>query len=189
MIEYKTFGFYPTVWLERFITPFFTEYFKFSYFSYYLIVFLPAFLFYKNGEKEKFDEFLLALFSAYYISFIGFIIFPVEGPRYALSALHEKPLDGYFFTSLQDFITRTGALHGGCMPSSHVAATFVTLLSLRRYQKTLYYLLLPVVLSLFFSTIYNRDHYFLDVVVGIFVGYFSFWWSTQIKRREKDAFI
>jgi len=168
--EKEIFGVYPTVWLQGIVNPVITEYFKFAYFSYYLIFPLPAILFYMKGERDEFDEFILALFSAYYFSFIGFILFPVEGPRYALSKLYSIDLNGYFFASLQDFINRLGALHGGCMPSSHVAASLVSLIAVRRYKRGLYYFLLPIVMSLFFSTVYNRDHYFSDVVAGILVG-------------------
>lgn len=175
-IEKAIFGVYPTVWLQGIVNPALTEYFKFSYFSYYIVTPLPAIIFYLNQEKERFDEFILALFSAYYISFLGFILFPVEGPRYALKELHRVDLIGYFITSFQDFITRIGALHGGCMPSSHVAAALVSLLAIRSYRKSLYHFLLPIIIPLFFSPIYTRDHYFLDVVAGLLVGWFSWWW-------------
>jgi len=171
--ERTLFGVYPTVWLQRIVCPVLTEYFKFAYFSYYLIFSLPAVIFYLKGENDKFDKFMFAIFIAYYLSFIGFILFPVEGPRYALANQYSKVLKGYFFTSLQDWITRLGALHGGCMPSSHVAASLVSLLTIRQYNRGLYYFLLPVVLSLFLSTVYNRDHYLSDVLVGIMVGSFS----------------
>ncbi len=44
-LEYMLFGFHPTVLMQKIVNPFVTEFFKFTYFSYYFIVFVPAFIF------------------------------------------------------------------------------------------------------------------------------------------------
>jgi len=162
---------YPTIWLQKLVTPWTTEFFKLAYFSYYLVVPIAVLALYLRGDMRIFEELVTTLAFIFYICYIGFILMPVEGPRYALAPLYTVKLKGYIITSFQDFLTEIGALHGGCMPSSHVAVAFVSLIIVRRYVKLVYYFLLPAVLCLFVSTIYTRDHYFSDVIAGLLVGW------------------
>ena len=163
-LELSVFQVYPTVWLQKLVTPWLTEYFKLAYSSYYLVVPVAALAIYLSGDTRIFEELITTLAFVFYICYIGFILFPIEGPRYALASLYTIELKGYIFTSFQDSLTEIGALHGGCMPSSHVAVALVSLVTMHRYVKSAYYIFLPVVLSLFVSTIYTRDHYFSDVM-------------------------
>ena len=172
-LELSIFHTHPTIWLQKVTTPWATEYFKCAYFSYYLVVPIAALSLYLKGDMKIFEELITTLAFVFYICYIGFILLPVEGPRYALASLYTIKLKGYSITNFQDLLTEFGALHGGCMPSSHVAAALVSLITTRRYVKVAYYFLLPAVLSLFISTVYTRDHYLSDVIVGLLVGWFG----------------
>jgi membrane-associated phospholipid phosphatase len=77
---------------------------------------------------------------------------------------------GIIFTPVAQYVIKVAGLHGGCMPSSHVAVALVVMIYAIRYTKTLAWILTPVILSLFVATVYGRFHYFLDVVAGILVG-------------------
>lgn len=166
-LEYMLFGMHPTVLLDSIVSPPVTEFFNAAYFSYYWIVGLPPLWFYCSKKYKALDEYVISLSMAFYISYLGFILFPVRGPRYELALLHSSPLTGFFFTPLQDFIMRTGSMYGGCMPSSHVAAACVVLAMIYRYQRNAWYWMFPVVAALCISTVYCRYHYVLDVVAGI----------------------
>jgi len=129
---------------------------------------------------------------AFYISYLGFIFFPVEGPRYALSTLHQVPIKGFVFVPLTQWVVKVGGLHGGCMPSSHVAIACVVFVFTYRYTRRLFYLLGPLILSLFIGTVWGRFHYFLDVLAGILVGIFSLYLIDKMehfwRKREDYAF-
>ena len=104
------------------------------------------------------------------ISYIGFILFPVRGPRYEFAHLYQGPLTGYIITTIQNFVMKLGSTYGGCMPSSHVAAACVSLIMLLRYaRKLIFFIILPVVFFLCISTVYCRYHYTSDVVAGLLV--------------------
>jgi membrane-associated phospholipid phosphatase len=176
------FGVYPTVWLQRLVTPWATEYFKLAYFSYYLIVPIAALALYWKGDMRIFEEFVTVIAFVFYICYLGFMLFPVEGPRYALATLYTIKLKGYIITPLQDFLTAIGALHGGCMPSSHVAVALVSLITMRRNLKTVYYFFLPFVINLFVAAIYTRDHYVSDVIAGLLVGCLGLYLVPRVSK-------
>lgn len=189
----------PTLWMEKIVNPVLTEIMKFDYFTYYLMLPVGAGFLYFAGKKEYYIRYLSAVCLAFYISYIGFIIYPVRGPRYTLHDRYTKDykvnirefygpyvdddmknkntvaLKGYVFTNLQDNIMRYGSLHGGCMPSSHIAVAFVCMMMMWVYKRKVFYFYLPLVALLCISVVYNRYHYVSDVVAGILVGLISLW--------------
>lgn len=179
-IELKLFGEYPTVWLQKIVSIPLNEYMMLSYFSYYFLMpVLGIALYFKNRIKE-FDQLLLVCAVAFYVSYLGFLFMPVEGPRHALSNLHNVELMGILFTPLAQYMVNTYGLHGGCMPSSHVAVALVVMIFAIRYEKTIAWILTPLILSLFVATVYGRFHYFLDVVAGILVGFLALFICEKI---------
>ncbi|MCK4404397.1 MAG: phosphatase PAP2 family protein [candidate division Zixibacteria bacterium] len=169
-LELAVFGVYPTVWMQKFICFGASEYLMFSYsFYYFLLVVLGVGLFFSNKIKE-FDDLLFTSAVAYYISYLGFILFPVEGPRFALVSSYQVEINGGFFTSLAHGLIDVAGIRGGAMPSSHVAVALVVLVYARRHHRILYYVLSPLIASLLISTVYGRFHYISDVVAGLLVG-------------------
>ena len=172
-LELRLFGVHPTVWLQKIVSVPLSEYMMLSYFSYYFLMpVLGGLLYFKNKIKE-FDQFLLACAVAFYISYLGFLFMPVEGPRHAISYLHNVELVGVLFAPLAQYVVKMAGLHGGCMPSSHVAVALVAMIYSIRHEKTLAWIYTPLVISLFAATVYGRFHYFLDVVAGILVGFLA----------------
>lgn len=173
-------GVHPSVWLEKFASPPLTEIMKFFYNSYYWLGPLLGFSLYFKKDLIAFRRTLFSIISAFLISYIGFYLFPIEGPRYVLSGLYKGPLEGYVVTALQDFIMEAGDIHGGCMPSSHVAVALVVLLLAWVYRRKMAVWMTPFVTMLCISTVYNRYHYLSDVVAGLAVGLFCFWLGKRI---------
>ena len=168
-------GFHPSVWMEQFVSPPLTEVMKIFYNSYYWLGPILGISLYFKGELSAFRRTISSIVTAFFISYLGFFLFPVVGPRYVLSHLYKGPLEGYVVTALQDFIMEVGDIHGGCMPSSHVAVALVVLLLAWVYRKRMAVWMTPFVTMLCISTVYNRYHYISDVVAGVVVGLFSFW--------------
>jgi len=172
---------------------------KFDYFTYYFMVPVGAAVLYIRANKAAYTRYLTTLCIAFYISYIGFIVYPVRGPRYHLydkytrdytvsveefygsmveddiSARDTKALKGYVFTSIQDTIMRYGSMHGGCMPSSHIAVAIVCMVMMWIYRRKLFYVYFPLVGLLCIAVVYNRYHYITDVFAGIVVSVISIW--------------
>jgi len=180
--DHLLFGVHPTVWFGQIAHPWLTEYMEFSYFMYFLLIPIGGFPLYFRGKKEEFNKFLFNVLLAYYISFIGFLFFPARGPWETMVDLHSAPLQGGFFLSLVRKIQSVGSIHGGCLPSSHVAAAFAILFSAKRYEKTVFWILLPIVLSLAVAVVYTRYHYAVDSLAGVAVGIICAFIGPRISR-------
>jgi membrane-associated phospholipid phosphatase len=183
-LELSIFEIYPTVWMQKFVSFGASEYLMFSYaFYYFLLVVLGVGLFSKRKIKE-FDDLLFTSAMAYYISFLGFILFPVAGPRFALATIHQVKIDGGFFTSLAQGLISVAGIHGAAMPSSHVAVALVVLVYAQRHHRLLYYVLSPFILSLFVATVYGRFHYVSDVGAGLLVGGVSIFICDKVIKKQ-----
>ncbi len=169
-LELAVFGAYPTVWLEKFISFGLNEYLMFSYSFYYLLLALLGAGLYFGNKKREFDDLLFTSAVAYYISYLCFVLLPVEGPRFALADAYQVELNGGFFTWLAHGLIDKAGIQGAAMPSSHVAVALVVLVYARRHHRTLFYVLFPLVVSLLVSTVYGRFHYVSDVAAGLAVG-------------------
>ena len=170
ILELKLFGAYPTVWVESFFCPILNEYMMFCYFSYYFLLPVLGIILYFSKKMKEFDHLTFTSAVAFYISYLGFILMPVEGPRFNISALHSLKLEGPFFTKIAQGVVDIAGMHGGCMPSSHVAVALVVLIFSYRYHRTLFFILSPIIITLFASTVYGRFHYISDVLAGLLVG-------------------
>ncbi len=167
-IDRFLFGVDPTLWMQQWIVPWFTDIMSFAYISYYFLpVILVATLYLKNRRTE-FNTAIFVLAFGYYLSFIGYILFPAIGPRYTLTHLYTVPLQGATF--LTDFVRDVlNGLEGNkrdCMPSGHTQIVLMVLFLARRYEKVLFYIFFPIVCGLILSTIYLRYHYVIDLFVG-----------------------
>ncbi|MBI4709658.1 MAG: phosphatase PAP2 family protein [Nitrospirae bacterium] len=173
-MDYLLFGGYPTVALESFTHPVITELLQLAYASYYFLpVVLGAALKIK-GKDGAFNKSLFFIILCFYLSYIGYILFPAIGPRYTMNHLQNIELHGIF---LRDIIDNTlNALEGtkrDAFPSGHTAVTLVVLYLAYRFQKPLYYIFLPAVLALLVSTVYLRYHYAVDVIGGVLLAVFT----------------
>jgi membrane-associated phospholipid phosphatase len=166
-IDLSLFGVNPTVWMQRWIVPWFTDVMSLAYLSYYFLpVILIVTLYLKNREGE-FDTSIFVLVFGYYVSFIGYILFPAIGPRYTLDHLHSVRLEGSFLTDfVRDVLNALEHNKRDAMPSGHTQIVLIVLYLAHRYERFLFYAFLPVVTGLILSTIYLRYHYVVDLLAG-----------------------
>ena len=145
-IDYFLFGVHPTVWMERWIVPWLTDVLSLAYFSYY---FLPVTLVLdalSEESKEDFNEAVFVVLFGYYLSFIGYILFPAIGPRYTLTHLQSVPLEGSFLTDfVRDILNAAEHNKRDCMPSGHTQIALMVLFLSYRFKRILFYILLPFV--------------------------------------------
>jgi membrane-associated phospholipid phosphatase len=166
-VEAAIFGVQPTLWLEQYTKPAVTEWMMFAYMFYFLMYpILCAIIFFRDGEAAL-EECFFTLGLTNILCDLCFILFPVAGPIAAMGDQYTVPLKGYFFTWLGEWVRTNGQFPGGSIPSPHCAAATVMWAMLYRYHRPAFWLLLPVVLSLYVSTFYGRYHYVSDAVLGI----------------------
>jgi membrane-associated phospholipid phosphatase len=166
-IDSFIFGVHPTVWMEQWVRPWLTDIMSFAYSTYY---FLPVTFIVSLYLKHRMADFTMAVFVltfAFYVSFVGYILFPAVGPRFTLAHLQSIPLEG---SLLSDLVRHTlNVLEHNkwdCMPSAHTQIALVLLYLTHRYERSLFYLFLPIMCALILSTVYLRYHYVIDLFAG-----------------------
>lgn len=169
--EKAVFGVNPTVYIDRnLLNVWANEIFSLCYGAYYFMipVFLLAVFFKRDYEIIK--SFLAAVCLTFFVSYLLFFLYPVEGPRWHFSGQYVNTVDGPFFRKFTEFVIEKGAVHGGCMPSSHFAVALVILLYCFKYYGRSGWPVMPLVLGLGIGTFWGRFHYVSDVVVGGIIG-------------------
>ncbi len=170
-MEQSIFGVQPTLWLQQFTTPGLTEWMMFSY-----VVYLPMYpvlcgiIYYLRGELAMEDYFFTLGFTNILCD-LGFILFPVAGPIATMGSQYTVPLKGYIWTYFGELMRSNVHYVGGTIPSPHAAAATIMWMMAYRYHRPSFYVMTPIVLSLYVSTFYGRYHYLTDAVVGIIVAF------------------
>jgi membrane-associated phospholipid phosphatase len=184
-IENAIFPVHPTIWFQRFDNPLFTEWMMFGYVFYLLLIPITASVLYFKNRRAESSHLILSLMITFFLCYVGFVVLPVEGPRFFLKSQYSVVFHGYLFKMFADMIENNAMLHGGCFPSAHCAAATVMLLLSFKYDKKLFYWICPIIITLYISTVYGRYHYPLDVVggmitaiIGIRLSYpLAAWWE------------
>jgi membrane-associated phospholipid phosphatase len=188
-LDYAMFGAHPTVWFEQHASYWVTEAMNFAYFSYWpLVPGLAALLWVSErgrGRRVEFETFALSLCVAYYLCYVVFILFPVEGPYHTLRHLQQvHAMPGWVFTHAVEFVEKYGRIHGGALPSAHVAGSVVALVAAFRRSKKLGWAVAPLVVGVMVSAVYGRYHYAADIWAGALVGAVGCWAGSRLMRRK-----
>ena len=183
----------PVLYLERFIHPVVTEIMGFSYFTYYFYVPVSAFFLYFTGRYRDLEYFIFIITLTYCTCCIGFVLFPIYGPRFSLRMYFQvSSLKGYIFAPLMDYIMKHGQTIGACMPSSHLAIAWNALFLMKKFfGKKPFFIFLPVVILMSIAIVYNRYHYLLDAIMGILFAWICYqtgkWLYNKYLQRNRGG--
>ncbi|MBN2077883.1 MAG: inositol phosphorylceramide synthase [Spirochaetes bacterium] len=143
-----------------------TEWFNFSYLSYYWVtLYLPLYLYFTDRRREFFYVAFISGFTIYFC-FLVQALFPAQGP------VHYDPAgSGYLaagpISELARLFLLRADIPGGAMPSGHVAGTIAIWIFARRFAPRAFVATSPIVISLCVATVYCRYHYAVDVIAGV----------------------
>jgi membrane-associated phospholipid phosphatase len=170
-LEASLLGANPTLYIDRtLLNPWLTELFSMFYFSYYFMI--PIFLlvvFFKR-RYDVIANFMAASTLTFFLSYMLFFIYPIEGPRWHFAGEYLHQVTGPVFRPLVEYVIANGAVRGGCMPSTHFGIALVILLYTFRFSRKTAWWLLSAVIGLAIGTVWGRFHYVSDVVVGGLIG-------------------
>jgi membrane-associated phospholipid phosphatase len=167
-MDYLLFNGYPTVILEKIMTPFLTDILQAAYSSYYFLPVTLGIVLKVRAEEKAFDRSLFLIMLCFYLSYIGYMLMPAIGPRFTMNHLQHEDLKGLFITApLQEMLNRLEGVKRDAFPSGHTAITLTVIYLAWRFEKKLFVVFLPVGLALIVSTVYCRYHYVVDVIGGI----------------------
>ena len=167
-------GVNPTVWVERWMHPWLTEYLQIVYSSFYFLPFILCVLLWSSREYGSFQNVVTGIVAAFYLSYLGYFAFPALGPRFELAPLQQNELQGIYLAEwLRSCLDRLELIQRDAFPSAHTAVSLMVLYYVRQYRPKLFLPCLVVVLSLVLSTVYLRYHYVVDVFAGVILAIMS----------------
>jgi len=187
-LDFLLFGFNPTVALEKITFPLLTDLFQLAYTSYYFLPVSLGIVLKVKGKEAAFDRSLFMLMLCFYLSYVGYLLFPAIGPRFTLAHLQHTELKGLIMAGpIQEFLNRIEGIKRDAFPSGHTGIALTVLYLAHRYEKTLFRIFMPVVAALIFSTVYCRYHYVVDVIggivlTGITILFGEVWYEWRSKR-------
>lgn len=169
-LDNNLFGSEVSLLMESIVCRYLTEAMMFAYVFYIPLLIFAAFVAYKSGSTKGLGEYLFILSLGYAFCFVGFILFPVASQMYYSPHKYTVALEGGIFTFLGELIRNKTHFPGGSLPSPHCTASTIVLFSLRKYNRNIFYLVLPVVMIIYVSTVYGRYHYIWDGITGIILA-------------------
>jgi membrane-associated phospholipid phosphatase len=170
-LDRAIFGVDPTVFISGHLGPYLTDLLELCYASFYLFPVILAFSVYVRGKMREFETVATAVCLGFYLSYIGNMLFPVQGPHYTLEALNTAPIKGKLIGDfIRSFLFTIEPYKWDCFPSGHTAVTLICVIYFFRYSRRLFRIMLPVAVGLIFSTVSLRHHYVVDLVAGGALG-------------------
>jgi hypothetical protein len=140
-----------------------------AYFSYYLIVTVPALIFLSRRQTGKLRQFVFTVMATFVACYLAFVFFPVAGPYYVFP--HPS---AWFIENVPARLVyatlAAGSSYGAAFPSSHVAAAVAATVSSFRGSRALGLALVIPTILLSVGVVYCQMHYGVDAVAGGILG-------------------
>jgi len=177
------FGHDPTVFLERFTFPVLTELLEIVYVSYYLLPFILCVMVYIKNDRTDFHIITSTLLMGFYISYLGYYLFPAIGPQYTLGQLQAFPLKGILaFDYLRAGLASIEGVTRDCCPSGHTLISMLATMLAYRYYRPYFRISLVWTILMVISTVYLRYHYVTDDIAGVVIALFVYRWAPGLAR-------
>jgi membrane-associated phospholipid phosphatase len=193
-IDRALFGVDPVHWMEQFLHPLAVDWFQIAYTAYYPLFLVGLALLFKR-EHHHFNAYLGAIALTVFIAFMGYFLVPARSPYYA--ARMPEFADLFRFTIpvrgvwigefLAHALDSAETIKVDCFPSGHTAGAVLVMLATWRWRRRIFWMILPLALSLIFATVYLRYHYVIDLVAGAMLAAASF--RTAIYLNDRLASV
>jgi membrane-associated phospholipid phosphatase len=182
--DYRLTGVHPSVWLEQFATPFRNDAMQLIYFTYFAYLLIVGLALYVRKDWRGYWSVMTYSMAGYMIGYFIAMFFPIESPWFAMAGWWRDSLHGGPFTAMMSFIEHYGRVRGAAFPSAHVTGASAALWGAWKYRRWLFWLLLPLYMSMCFSTVWGRYHYCADVLAGMLTGTIGYLIGTWIMKRR-----
>jgi membrane-associated phospholipid phosphatase len=205
-IDRWMFGTDPTHLLWQIANPLLTELLQIVYGMFYLLPILLGLFLLRKKRYVAMDFGVFIIVYGFYLSYLGYFIWPGIGPRFTLHNFEtmNQDLPGLFLTNfLRDLVNSGESIPPGTpnpaevvqrdiFPSGHTMITLIVMyLSVRLKSRSKYFFVLIGTL-LIFSTVYLWYHYVIDLIGGLVFMMFALWsgryifnwWRRKIGKPE-----
>ncbi|MDX9719142.1 MAG: phosphatase PAP2 family protein [Myxococcota bacterium] len=182
------FGGNASEFLQAFHHPLLTEYLQFSYMTYFILPLVLGLFLMASRKWHKLPTIMLAVVLTSSLVSLGYVLIPLRSPF--LVAQESPHLMSYDFElyglwatdSLRQWLLDSTQMRHDCFPSGHTALSTTTLGMAYLLHRRAFWVLLPLVLSIVFSTLYLRYHYLIDVAAGLGLTAIMVWAVPLLER-------
>jgi membrane-associated phospholipid phosphatase len=151
-----------------------------------LFVWLVGLILYHSWlRRALYQRFMLGLTLVYIGGFLGYLLFPAIGPRFAYPQEWTWLQGGWIFQTSEGLINRMGS-QIDVFPSLHGALSgYLAAWQYRHDRRSLVWGL-PLTLAIWISTLFLGFHYFPDLVSGGLLALASAWAAPRIEGLATD---
>ncbi len=142
-------------------------------------------LLFAKEDRSGFRELALAVTLGLALGFLGYTIVPAMGP--AFTEKFAVDVKAFYFQWARDELMDKFRVPRDCFPSLHTCMSLVFLWGAYRHMKKLYWVLLPIVVTIPFACVFLRYHYFVDLVAGALLFLFVRWATLRLCRWYESA--
>jgi membrane-associated phospholipid phosphatase len=189
LIDRWIFGTDPTQLLWKISTPLLTEILQIIYGMFYLLPILLGLFLLRKKRYVAMDFAVFIFVYGFYLSYLGYFIWPGIGPRFTLHNFDtiNQDLPGLFLTNfLRELVNSGESIPAGTLnpaavvqrdifPSGHTMMTLIVMFLSVRLKSRSKYFFVPVGTLLIFSTVYLWYHYVIDLIGGLLFMIFALW--------------
>jgi membrane-associated phospholipid phosphatase len=140
-----------------------------AYALYILLVPIAVLALVLKRRDEALRVFTTTVLGTYFVCYLSFTFFPVNGPFQNMGAI-DPAAKGVFFPQLVQRMLERGSSLGTAFPSSHVAVAIAIWLVTRRTVGKLSILFLAAWVGILVGVVYGGYHYAVDAIAGLAVG-------------------
>ena len=152
---------HPSLWLSELLHA--------SYLSYYFIIFAPPLILYLQGRRSEQRRTVFTVMLAFFVHYLFFMFFPVQGPRYLFAAPGGVIAQGKVY-QLAHRVLEAGSSRGAAFPSSHVGVSVAQTIMTIKYLPRLAPLFIVLAIGLTVGAVYAGFHYATDAITGLILG-------------------
>ncbi len=195
-VDRMIFGTDPTAWIMRFATPALTEILQIAYVSYYFLMLALGIELYRRSDRGAFTLVMFAMLYGFFLSYVGYILFPAVGPRFTLhefGALNSELPGLWLTTPIRDFINAGESIpkdavnalalaQRDAFPSGHTQMTLIVMYYATVFSIRSRFVVYVLGTLLIISTVYLRYHYVIDVIGGAAFMIFTVWTAPKLMR-------
>jgi hypothetical protein len=171
--DLKVFGFEPSVYFDRWVTPATTEWFAFFYFLYFLILCVHVLpMVFAQRDTHLVNQFATGALLMFLSSHVIYMMVPGYGPYWYLKDAFAHELTGGTFWRWVRETVDAGGAQKDIFPSLHTASpTFFAIFSFRHRKHFPFKYTWPVMAFLatqiIIATMFLRWHYLIDIFAGL----------------------
>ena len=145
----------------------------------YAVIVIAVLFFRKDQRAVRKAAFLLS--TAFAVGYVGYTLFPALGPMYTQEFafdLHFQYLD-----SIKTQFMDVPRINRDCFPSLHTCITFLLTWISWKEIRPLFWVFLPVTLTMPFACVYLRYHYVADVLAGTLLCVLILGWDALLRKK------